>query len=145
MKARKYLPFVVVLVALAALALLALPVALAGGPAPSSSQQHSVRVTMQCDKDVQGGASVNLYLSPDLENPVNIGAAPQIPCGESQVVETSVKADSYAATVKVGKGSSVVSSCSPKGSLPNTFYCSVGMVPEGERPAGGTLRLGKPK
>jgi hypothetical protein len=141
MKARKLLP-VVVLVALAALAFLALPVALAGGP-----QRQSVRVTMQCDKGVTGYASVNLYdAGSNQENP---DTQIEIYCGQSLVVATTLKAGSYAAVGWVAKasagGSAGGNPCSGMGPLPATLYCSVGLAPVGERPAGGTLRLGKPK
>jgi hypothetical protein len=140
MKARRLLSFVVVLVSLAALAFLALPVALAGGP-----QRHSVRVTMQCDKGVTGDASVSFYDA----NSYPVNDSVQIDCGESLVVVTTARADSYAAEVQVAKASSGGGAggnpCSRMGVLPDTLYCPVGLVPVGERSAGGTLRLGKPK
>ena len=140
MKARKYLPLVVVLVALAALVFLTLPVALAGGPAPTTTHPNSVRVTMQCDKGVTGFADVYLDASSSPVSP-----ATQIYCGESQVVATTGKADSYRAVVQVRKSSSGGTHCSRDGLLPDTLYCSVGPVPVGERSAGGTLRLARPK
>jgi hypothetical protein len=137
MNARKRLPLVASLLAIAALVFLAFPVALAGGP-----QQNSVRVTLQCDKGVTGNASVNLRASTS-SGQVEVGAT-EIPCGETLVVATTAKADSYAATIMVSRDSATGRCGNKTGLLPDTLYCPV-MTPPGERPAGGTLRLAKPK
>jgi len=116
------------------------PVSLPPLPRAAVKTEHSVRVSMRCDKDVTGSASVNLYA-----DNVYVGVSPtEIFCGDHLEVATTALANGYAVTVDLetlaGEAFCTMSQPAP---LPDRLSCTVN--PADPHSPGGRITLHQPK
>jgi hypothetical protein len=106
---------------------------------PRTKTESYVRVTMRCDRDVTGSASVNLYATN-----IYVGVSPtDIFCGDHLVVATTQQADSYAITADLETPDGEVLCSSGLQPLPDRLSCAAN--PDDPQSQGARFTLHQPK